>query len=143
MWWWILPLAPGVPERLVVGHERAFLAWFYEGATTKPEVFTPHVVDEYLRTFSGREGVLGSMGVYRAAFTSIAQTEPLARSKVCVPVVAIGGEKGLGPKVGEMVSMVAEDVRAETLPGCGHFVPEKCPDAVVRGVLGMAANVSD
>ena len=31
--WWILPLAPGVPERLVVGNERAFLTWFYEGAT--------------------------------------------------------------------------------------------------------------
>lgn len=28
MWWWILPLAPDVPERLVVGHERAFLTWF-------------------------------------------------------------------------------------------------------------------
>ena len=25
MWWWILPLATGVPERLVVGHERGFL----------------------------------------------------------------------------------------------------------------------
>lgn len=25
MWWWILPLAPGVPERLIVGNERAFL----------------------------------------------------------------------------------------------------------------------
>ena len=27
MWWWILPLAPGVPERLVVCNERAFLTW--------------------------------------------------------------------------------------------------------------------
>jgi hypothetical protein len=26
----------GVPERLVVGNERAFLTWFYEGATAKP-----------------------------------------------------------------------------------------------------------
>lgn len=25
MWWWVLPLAPDVPERLIVGHERAFL----------------------------------------------------------------------------------------------------------------------
>ena len=142
MWWWILPLAPGVPERLVVGHERAFLTWFYEGATARPEVFTPQVVGEYLRTFSGREGVLGSMGIYRAAFRSIQQTEPLARSKVRVPVVAIGGEKGLGPKVGEMVAMVAEDIRAETLPGCGHFVTEECPDAVVRRVLAMAAKLA-
>jgi hypothetical protein len=29
MWWWILPLAPDAPERLVVGHERAFLRCFF------------------------------------------------------------------------------------------------------------------
>lgn len=84
MWWWIIPLAPGVPERLVVGHERAFLTWFYENATAKPEALTPEIVDEYLRTFSGNEGVLGSMGVYRAAFTTIDQT-PMRMLCMCVP----------------------------------------------------------
>lgn len=142
MWWWVLPLAPGVPERLVVGNERAFLTWFYEGSNTaRPEVFTPQVVDEYLRSFAGREGVLGAMGIYRAAFTSIKQTERLAGRKVTMPVIAMGGEKGLGAKVGEMVKMVATDVRAMTLPGCGHFMPEECPEAVIEQVLAMAKRV--
>jgi len=54
---------------------------------------SPEVVDEYLRSFAGREGVLGAMGVYRAAFTTISQTEPLTATKVQIPVGAIGGEK--------------------------------------------------
>lgn len=141
MWWWILPLAPNVPERLVVGHERAFLTWFYEGATARPEVFDGATVDEYLRTFRGREGVLGAMGIYRAAFTSIAQTEPLMQAKVTVPVVAIGGAKGLGDKVGEAVRQVATDVAPETLPDCGHFVPEECPEAVIRHIRALAAQI--
>ncbi len=141
MWWWILPLAPGVPERLVVGHERAFLTWFYEGATARPEVFDAATVDEYLRSFAGRDGVLGSMGIYRAAFTSIDQTEPLVSAKVTVPVVALGGEMGLGERVGTMVRQVAETVTAETLPGCGHFVPEECPAAVIRHVHAIAAQL--
>jgi pimeloyl-ACP methyl ester carboxylesterase len=61
MWWWILPLAPGVPERLVVGNERAFLTWFDDGATAHREAISDEVVNEYLRTFSGREGVLGAI----------------------------------------------------------------------------------
>ncbi|MEI1377343.1 alpha/beta hydrolase [Nostoc sp. UHCC 0926] len=143
MWWWILPLAPGVPELLIVGNERAFLTWFYEGtAVAKPEVFGSEVVDEYLRTFSGREGVLGSMGIYRAAFTSIKQTEPLTKTKITVPVMAIGGEKGLGEKVGEMVSLVAENVEATTLSGCGHFLPEECPKAVIKSILAMVARTA-
>ena len=143
MWWWLLPLAPGVPEALIVGHERAFLDWFYQGeATVHHEAFTPAVVDEYLRTFAGREGVLGSMGIYRAAFTSIDQTEPLMKHKVTVPVVALGGEKGLGAKVGAMVKMVAEHVDAHVLEDCGHFMPEERPEELTRRILILARKVS-
>jgi pimeloyl-ACP methyl ester carboxylesterase len=140
MWWWILPLAPGVPERLIVGNERAFLTWFYEGDdVVNHAAFTSQVVDEYLRTFAGTKGVLGSMGIYRAAFASIDQTEPLMTAKIAVPVVALGGEKGLGDKVGEMVAMVADNVEAHTLAGCGHFMTEERPEFVVEQILAMAA----
>ncbi len=124
----------------MVGNERAFLTWFYEGASAPPGAIGPEAVTEYLRTFAGREGVLGSMGVYRAAFTSIEQTEPLMNAKVTVPVVAMGGESGgLGAKVGEMVKMVAEHVEVVTVPDCGHFLPEECPDKVAHQILAVAA----
>ncbi len=142
MWWWLLPLAPGVPEALIVGHERAFLNWFYQGAAVvKHDAFDSETVDENVRTFAGREGVLGALGVYRAAFASIAQTEPLTKDKIRTPVVAIGGDRGLGAKVGEMVRRVAFEVEAQTIPDCGHFVPEESPDTVVRNVLAVAAKI--
>jgi pimeloyl-ACP methyl ester carboxylesterase len=132
MWWWILPLAPGVPEALIVGKEREFLNWFYRGnAVAKHEAISPETVDEYLRTFSGTEGVLGALGVYRTAFVTMAQTLPLTRDKVKLPIIAIGGEKGLGERVGHFVSMVAANFESIVLPACGHFVPEECPEAVM------------
>ncbi len=79
MWWWILPLAPDVPERLVVGREREFLTWFYDRHMARREAIADADVDETLRTFAGREGVLGAMGLYRAAFTSIEQTRPVQK----------------------------------------------------------------
>ena len=143
MWWWILPLAPGVPERLVVGNERAFLTWFYEGSSTaKPELFDTETVNEYLRTFAGREGVLGAMGVYRAAFTTIAQTEPLTKNQAQVPVVTLGGRKGLGAQVREMVEKVAIVTGGGVVADCGHFLPEECPEEVVRQVLAMTERVA-
>jgi pimeloyl-ACP methyl ester carboxylesterase len=143
MWWWILPLAPDVPERLVVGNERAFLTWFYERSTFDPNSIDLETIDEVLRTFSGREGVLGAMGVYRAAFITIEQTTSLAGigHQVTVPVVALGGEKGLGGKVGEMVKTVAKHVDRYIIPNCGHFVPEECPDEIVRHIITMTAKV--
>jgi pimeloyl-ACP methyl ester carboxylesterase len=85
--------------------------------------------------------VLGSMGIYRAAFASIDQTEPLMAAKITLPVVALGGEKGLGDKVGTMVAMVAEDVEAHTLAGCGHFMTEERPQFVIDQILKLSARV--
>ena len=137
MWWWILPFAPGVPERFIVGHERAFLTWFYDRHTANRDAISTADVDETLRTFAGREGVLGAMGVYRAAFTSIQQTEPLTIHKVKVPVVALGGTKGLGDLVLPMVKMVCENVDGRVIADCGHFVPEERPEEIVRHILAM------
>jgi len=108
MWWRLLPLAPGVPERLIVGNERAFLTWFYEGATADQKSISQAAIEETLRTFSGTKGALGSLGVYRAAFKAIEQTTPLKENKVKIPILAIGGEKGLGAKVAQMLEAVAE-----------------------------------
>ena len=83
-----------MPEALIVGKEREFLNWFYSGsAVAKHDALPPESVNEYLRTFSGAEGVLGALGVYRTAFTTMAQTLPLTKNKVKVPVVAIGEER--------------------------------------------------
>ena len=138
MWWWILPLAPDVLKRLIVGHEREFLTWFYEGATAMPSSIEPAAIDEYLRTFSGVEGVLGAHGVYRAAFTTMDQTAPLTRNKVRVPVIALGGEKALGSKVQQLVAMVADSVEGHTLADCGHFIPEEQPEEVMRYIRSLA-----
>ena len=54
-----------------------FSPGFYDGATANREAIGDENANEYLRTFSGREGLLGAMGVYRAAFTTIEQTKAL------------------------------------------------------------------
>ncbi|MFZ0091244.1 MAG: alpha/beta hydrolase, partial [Solirubrobacteraceae bacterium] len=137
MWWWVLPLAPGVPERLIVDNERAFLTWFYDRDQETHDA-TADAVEEYLRTFSGREGVLGALGVYRTAFTTIEQTAPLTRSKVSVPVIALGGTRGAnGDNVRQMVKLIAEDVKGGAIENCGHFVPEERPDAIIDHVLAQ------
>jgi pimeloyl-ACP methyl ester carboxylesterase len=136
MWWWVLPLAPDVPERLIVGNERAFLTWFYERYAS-PDAIDTATVDEYLRTFSGREGVLGALGVYRAAFITMEQTAPLMRNKVQVPIVALGGERAQGLEIRKMVEMVANNVDGGSIADCGHFVPEERPDEVVRYILAL------
>jgi pimeloyl-ACP methyl ester carboxylesterase len=137
LWWWILPHAPNAPERLIVGNERAFLTWFYDRDPSTRRAIDSATIDEYLRTFSGREGVLGALGVYRAVFTTMQQTAPLTASKARVPIVALGGERAQGDRVREMVSLVAQNVVGGTVPDCGHFLPEERPDEITRQILKL------
>jgi pimeloyl-ACP methyl ester carboxylesterase len=136
MWWWLLPLAPNGPETVIVGHERAYLSWFYDRVESSHDGVGA-AIEEYARTFSGTEGVLGALGVYRAAFRTIEQTEPLASKKVTVPVVAVGGDFSRGDQVRQMISSVADNVTGVVVEGCGHFVPEERPDRVADLVLGL------
>jgi pimeloyl-ACP methyl ester carboxylesterase len=142
MWWWVLPLAPGVPERLIIGREREFLTWFYEGATADRASITEESIAETLRSFNGTEGVLGALGVYRAAFTTIDQTTLLKKSRVQVPILAIGGEKALGAKVAHMVEAVAKNVTGRVIPACGHFIPEEQPAEFMRLFQEFAERVA-
>lgn len=130
--------APGAPERLIVGNERAFLTWFYERHPADCAAVGSDAVEKYPRTFSGTAGVLGALGVYRTAFTTIDQTTPLTTSRMSVPVTAIGGERAQGPRIGEMVARVAADTTSVTIADSGHFIPEQHPRGLVALITGQS-----
>jgi pimeloyl-ACP methyl ester carboxylesterase len=140
MWWWIVPLASGLPERLIVGIECAFLGWFYErDHVVNHAAISEAVVDEYLRTFAGTEGRARQRGHLSCSLRQHRADRETAGQKIRIPVVALGGENGLGAKVGEMVAMVAENVAAHTLTGCGDFMPEERPAFVIEHILSLCA----
>jgi pimeloyl-ACP methyl ester carboxylesterase len=138
LWWWLIPHAPNAPERLIVGNERNFLTWFYDRDPSTQAAIEESAIAEYLRTFSGTEGVLGALGVYRAVPLTMEQTATLKDAKVEVPIVALGGERALGDRVGQMLGSVAADVVGEVVTDCSHFLPEEAPEAIVRRVLELA-----
>jgi pimeloyl-ACP methyl ester carboxylesterase len=139
LWWWLLPHAPNACERLFVGNERALLTWFYDRDPSSRDAVEPEAVEEYLRTFSGEEGVLGALGVYRAVFETMDQTAALKEAKVEVPIVALGGERANGARVRRDLNLVATNVDGGVVPDVGHFLPEEVPEEIVRHILESTA----
>jgi pimeloyl-ACP methyl ester carboxylesterase len=86
----------------------------------------------------GGQPVILWHGFLRTAFISIGQTEPLMARKITVRLVVLGGEKGPGAKVGEMVRMVATHAEVSVRLDCGHFLPKEAPDAMIEQIA-MAA----
>lgn len=136
-WHFAFNRLPDLPEMLVQGHERAYLAWLFAQKSVKRHVFTPDALDEYTRVFSQPGGARAAFSCYRAAFSEIGlqHNRLRAQTRLSVPVLAVGGQYSVGEGMLNTMKLVASDVRGLTIPGAGHFVLEESPSEVAQAVL--------
>lgn len=123
-----------LPEILIEGRERAFLSWLFKAKSVKSWTIGPADLDEYVRVNAAPGALRSSFAYYRAAFSEegLAQSRARAeRSRLTLPVLALGAEKGLGDALLNTMRLLASDVRGGVIEGIGHYMPEECPEIVV------------
>lgn len=128
-----------LPEALVAGRERTYLSWFYTNLAYNPAAITREDIDEYVRAYS-QPGVLrAGFEYYRATPTDIAHNNELMKTKLRMPVLAVGGAggKGRGLQVLENLKELATDVRGGAIPACGHWVPEEQPEELSKALMAF------
>ena len=125
-------------ERLVQGRERIYLdrIWnAFSGDPGKP--------DEATRAYyAAQYAQPGAMRAGFAHFTAFAQdvedNKIFQRTKLTMPVLAIGGEKSFGATEAIVMRNVATNVREAVVPGAGHWLMEESPAytvALIRDFL--------
>lgn len=137
-WHHAFHMTPDLPEALTHGRERMYLGWFYRAFAFRPDAIGEADLAEYLRTYEQPGAMRAGFEYYRALPQDIAENEArIARGKLPMPVLAMGGAKafGRGAEVGESLRRVAQTVEEEIVPDCGHFLPEEQPDFVAERLL--------
>jgi pimeloyl-ACP methyl ester carboxylesterase len=131
---------PALPEALVTGHEAAYLGWFYRTFAHRAEVMTDEVIEEFLRCYRKPESLAAGFAYYRAVPQDIADNEAMiARFKLPMPVLALGGAESWGRRMEVLESMqrVALNVRGGMITNCGHFVPEEQPEELAQRLMAF------
>ena len=125
-----------LPEILVQGHERAYLSWLFHNKSTRSWAIGDADLDEYVRVFTLPGSARAAFSYYRAQFSpdGLAQSRARASRKLPMPILAIGAENGVGDGLLNTMQAVANDVRGGTVAGCGHYIIEECPQAMVEQV---------
>ena len=132
-WHFAFNMLAELPELLIEGREREFLAWLFKSRTPTPGVFTDADLDEYARVYRGRPAITSAVGYYRALPQSIGQVEKLKQGpKLAMPVLAIAGDKGVGPTMSASLEQVCANLRGEVFQNCGHYVPEEKPQRLLE-----------
>jgi pimeloyl-ACP methyl ester carboxylesterase len=114
-------------ERLVQGRERIYLDRIWNAFTGDPGK-----PDEATRAYYAAQYALpGAMAAGFAQFAAFDQdvidNKIFQRTKLSMPVLALGGEKSFGATEAVVMRNVATNVRESVVPGAGHWLMEESP----------------
>jgi pimeloyl-ACP methyl ester carboxylesterase len=127
-------------ERLVAGRERTYLDRFWNEFA-----FHPERVDEAKRQhYATLYALPGAIRAGFAQFAAFAQDALdskvyLAKGKLTMPVLAIGGEAAFGSMMATVMRVAANDVKEAIVPDSGHWIMEENPSATTQLVTDFLA----
>ena len=132
-----------VNEQLVTGREDISIGAEYAASAGSKKL--PHDTVRYYVDIlaSDPDALHGSFQFYRAIHTTIAQNEQRKTRRLTLPVLAIGGAESSGEGVGNSMKLVAGDVQALVIPGCGHWVAEQAPEELLAALTAFLAPYRD
>ena len=119
-------------ERLVAGRERIYLDRFWNEFSADPSSFAEASREHYARLYA-QPGAMHAGFSQFAAFDqdAIDNRAFVARGKLTMPVLAIGGEKSFGPTMAVVMRAAATDVHEVVIAGSGHWLMEEQPATTV------------
>lgn len=126
-------------ETLIGGKERIFFEHFIKEHATNKDVFTPALLDLYGASYAKPHSLNAAFEYYRVLNRDVADNKELARTKIAIPALAIGGggHGGLGQFQADQMRRYADNVQGKVLPGCGHWLPEECATALNSAVTAF------
>ncbi|MGD0404676.1 MAG: alpha/beta hydrolase [Candidatus Acidiferrales bacterium] len=124
------------PEALVRGRERTYFDYFWNDfAADKTHSLSEADRAAYTAAYS-RPGRMRAGWAYFVSFQQAAKDfAELSKTKLTMPVLAIGGEKANGTLLGQQMKIVATDARMVVLPNTGHWVMEERPKETMDALM--------
>jgi pimeloyl-ACP methyl ester carboxylesterase len=126
-------------ERLVAGRERILLDRFYNELSADPSGIDEATRAHYAALYARPNAIHNAFGGQFAAFAqdAIDNQQLLAKGKLAMPVLAIGGDHSYGARLAAEVAFAATDVRAAVIEDSGHWIMEEQPDQAVAVILAF------
>jgi pimeloyl-ACP methyl ester carboxylesterase len=119
-------------ERLVAGRERIYLdrIWndFSASSSQPDEATRAFYAAQYAQPGAMRSG----FAHFKAFSQDVADNKVFQRTKLTMPVLAVGGEKSFGAMEAVVMRNVATHVQEAVVPGSGHWLMEENPTYTVN-----------
>lgn len=122
----------GLAETLIRGNEEAYFTWFFRNFGYRADAILQDDLNEYLRSYCDPKRLPACLAYYRTIPEDIENAREIAKSKLQMPVLGLGGAESYG-RGGEPVRSLtdySDDVHGGEIPECGHWIPEEQPNVL-------------
>ena len=124
------------PEALVRGRERIYFEHFWNDFAADRTRSIPEADRAAYAAAYARPGRMHAGWAYFVAFPQAAKDfAELSKTRLTMPVLAIGGAKANGELLGQQMKIVASDATMVVLEGTGHWVLEERPKETTDALL--------
>jgi len=122
-------------ERLVAGRERIYLDRFWNEFSADPKSFSEAAREHYARLYA-QPGAMHAGFSQFAAFDqdAIDNKAFLAKGKLKMPVLAVGGAKSFGSTMAVVMRAASINVEEAVIPNSGHWLMEEQPVATIAAI---------
>jgi pimeloyl-ACP methyl ester carboxylesterase len=115
------------PEQLVQGRERIFFDSLWDGFSAHPGSFPEAAKVQYVSEYSRPGRMAAGWNYFKSMPQDSLDNKELSKTKLQMPVLAMGGEKSLGQTLVDSVKTAAVSVQGKVVVDCGHWMLEECP----------------
>ncbi|MEU1513344.1 alpha/beta hydrolase [Streptomyces sp. NPDC005811] len=130
-------LTNGLPEKLIDGKEETWVDGFTNSLEVNKDAIGPARVKEFASYLRDDAHLRASLEWFRAFPQDIADNEVYRRTKLPMPVLAIGASNSLGNEVRKQVRGYARHVTGAIVADSGHWIYEEHPAEMTRRLLGF------
>ena len=124
------------PEALVRGRERTYFEHFWNDFAADKAHSIPEADRVAYTAAYSRPGRMRAGWAYFVSFQQAAKDfAELSKTKLTMPVLAIGGEKANGSLLGQQMKIVATGATMVVLPNTGHWVMEERPKETTDALM--------
>lgn len=128
-------------ERLVAGRERIYLDRFWNDFSANPAKFDNASREHYAALYA-KPGRMHAGFAQFAAFDqdAIDNRAAIARGRLKMPVLAIGGDHSFGSTMAYVMRFAADDVHEVVIKDSGHWLMEEQPKATTAAIVSFLSS---
>jgi pimeloyl-ACP methyl ester carboxylesterase len=122
----------GLPEDIIAGHEEIWVARFIDTLAVHKDAIGPAQVREYASDLCDPAHLRAGFEWFRAFPKDLKDNAEYIKTRLPMPVLAVGAQGSLGDLVPNQIRRYATDMTGIVIEDCGHWIYQEQPQQILE-----------